>query len=201
MAEHRISNMIKNLSSAESEAEAEERFNITAQLNKALAVVEPPNQLLNVDQNVARKLIMDAIYVGHLSCLRYYQINDALAAISRIQASLATMTREMSQRRPRIPLVGIAAGERLMPVAFQSEEEANSYKSAIQTALGNGDQVLHLTPVELSTTVIDNVPVPPPPVLAPMQQKVDHDIKAIEEKLAETLPNPLLKVNKGVPKL
>ncbi len=196
MAEHRISDMIKNLSSNEEEAKAKERFDIPTQLEKALAIVDPGDILLNSNQAIARKLIIDAVYVAHLTCLRYYQVNDALKAISRIQASLATLTREMSDRRPRIPLVGVAAGERLMPVAFQSEAEANSYKASIQAALGNGDQVLHLTPVELSTTVVDNVPVPPPPVLAPKQQKVEDDLKILQDKIDQSLPNPPMKVKK-----
>ncbi len=195
MAEGKISDMIKGLSSEKTEKELADRFDVAVALEKALAVIET-DPLLNTDQAVARKLIIDAIYVAHLTCLRYYQVNDALAAISRIQASLATMTREMSQRRPRIPLVGIAAGEKLMPVSFQSEAEANSYKAAIQAALGNGDQVLHLTPVELSTVVVDNVPIPPPPVLAPKQQKVEDDLKILQDKIDQTLPNPPLKVKK-----
>jgi len=179
MAEESISNLIKNLTDNEVTDKPADQFDVIKQLEQALKLIDN-NGNTSIDKKIAKQLIVDAVYVSHLYCLSYYQINDALTAISKIQLSLSTMMEEMSRRRPRIPLVGITANSTLMPMAFQSEAEAKSYVQSIKLAANGNIQHLHLTAVELSTTGIINRP--------PKQDASAKDETTI------ILPGPKLKV-------
>ena len=179
MPKETISDLIKNLSDIDLTDKTKDQFDVLKQLEQALMIIDT-NGKNSIDKQIAKQLIVDAVYVSHLYCMRYYQINDALTAISKIQNSLSVMMEEMSRRRPRIPLVGITADGTLMPMAFQSEAEAKSYVESIKFAADGNVKQIHLTAVELSTTGIVNTPIK-------QDTRVEDDTTII-------LPAPKLKV-------
>ena len=178
MAKETISDMIKNLSDKDIIDNTTDQFDVIKQLEQAIMIIDT-NGKNSIDKQIAKQLIVDAVYVSHLYCMSYYQINDALTAISKIQKSLSIMMEEMSRRRPRIPLVGITANNTLMPIAFQSETEAKRYVESIKLAVNGNGKHIHLTAIELSTTGIINTPK--------QDTRVENDATII-------LPAPKLKV-------
>lgn len=152
--------MISKLTKDEKDINSQDPYRIKEKLGLCMDMLGPADASGRYDpeQTLCARLILDAIFVAHQIRCPQYRMDDALKAISRTTQGIGAVMQYLVDNRPKVSMVGLAADTQIMPVAFQSKEEANQYRQSLQStfaALGESP-VLNLIDVELTTSSINS---------------------------------------------
>ncbi len=157
-----VSDLIKNLREEDIVRDKKKAFSITKQLDEALKVIQPDDEKhLTTSQSLASNIIISAIYTAHMVCLKQYKIDDVLSAIADVEIKLSSASRYVINKRVHVPLVGIMAGDTLLPITFHSQTEAKQYINTISKTIANVTHELKVVSVELNISVVDAMPEAP----------------------------------------
>ncbi len=152
--------MISKLTKDEQTLNSEDPYKMKSKLDLCMDMIGPADDSGKYDQeqSLCARLILDAIFVAHQIRCPQYRMDDALKAISRTTQGIGAVLQYLVDHRPKVDMVGLAAGNQIMPVAFQSQEEANQYRQSLQSTFNalNDSPVLHLIDVELTTSSVNS---------------------------------------------
>lgn len=175
-----VSDMIKNLKKEDIVKDKAKPFSVTKQLEDALKIIEPTDLIKTTDQRLAFNVIISAIHAAHMSCLQRYKIDDVLQAIADVQHKISNMSFHIISKRSHIPLIGIMAGDTLLPITFHSQTEAKRYIISISATLEDfAAEKLNVVQVELNASVIDNIPDKPDTIDSILNVQKETDAEKI----------------------
>ncbi len=181
-----ISNLVENLTREDTKIDPVDPLGLRKTLEAALEAIGSPreNGEYSPQQQAQHQLIGSSIYVGHLTAMGGYNGDSYALGSSKLMDAHARLTRFTSENRPKVAMVGLVAGDVLLPFASQTEQEADNHRQAFQVATGDGTSLLHMVPVELSSTHVDSRVQPVVPgVLAvpePSSEPVEEDTPNVE---------------------
>ncbi len=161
-----VKDLIANLKEGDVPVDPIDPLGLREKLESALEAIGPPRDdgKPTAQQQAQHQVIAASIYLGHLTALTEpYNVDKGISAMGGLSHALGQLAYHMAGNRPRVPMVGLVAGHTLMPVAFRTDGEAEGYRQSTQTAMGNGNTMMHLVPVEISATNIDSRIHPPVP--------------------------------------
>ena len=160
--------LIANLMESEAQTDQKDPLGLKVKLIAALDAIGPVGDGERGKMVLLmHRVIADAIYLAHLMAMIGYNVDRFLEGTARMLDRLGRLTFFASQSRPKVNMVGIVSNGLLLPVACQTDAEADSIRKAFQAMVGNGGSQMHLIQVEVSSTQVDTRIQP---------QRIEHHI-------------------------
>ena len=144
----------------------------------------------SAEQQLSLNLVNDAIYLAHLISCRQYKLDSALTGLGRMNNTLGRFLSFLVSRRPKVDMFGVATGDKLLPAAFLSQDEADGFRHSIEAAGAAAGAMT--VPVELTTSSIN-------PSLQPVSAQMDAEMSAEEVTEIEDMALKLKSAGAGDP--